>query len=915
MLAGGMLVIRSIKKRFHVALFVVLACGFLANLPLAYAVTSTPFTPSEINVLVVSRTSYSGFGYLVSDLARSGFNVTLANSNAAGTAVDWTTHALTSNINEYDVVILHQTYSTSNTSSPIAAMSEAEVAFFTNTFGGVLLVTGNSMFRNETDNTWYAFDSDPMLNIEARLGVDFTGWVGGSGTIYNGTFHRESTMIPDSPTAIPFYHQTGTSFYKTALSLDGATQVYNFTAAANAIGLTYFENATGSIGIYLNGIWVTNTLPAANILRYWGLYGTATAILTSTEIQARSEFLGRLLAYAVEQDYNTLIKPQPMAIFRSDDFCQGLSGYYGDTNMTVALGYMYSILAGYDVPCSIATVLRESANYPNSISFMLGLIDEGWEFATHYNHSDFRLFPASQIQTLLTEDAARYTTEGFNQFSTGITPAGYYSTDMTLAMKNLGYYLADLTSLATGYTDKSWNLEVNNTVIIKTGYNHAGGSGVYYTVTSQDAIHYNYATGRGNFSLSIFHSAPTFYSHWINFIANEVGTYAVRTAYENITAEIPDIKFVTNQQFAQYFGKKYAVISSPSRTDDVVSFTVNVDAVPSVATIGKGMLWYRIATNTSSTIQSVTIDGEDWYMFDDYTIRIPAANCDVEVTLGTPSTPHITNCDNRVSATTYGSSQLNFTVNALTGTTSKSTAYCGSRPTYILNASHSPTDYDSSALTQTMEVTHAAAANIQVSWESIGYSLAFYSTSGTMLTAPTLTANETALLLEFSLDGDGFTESTIYCGSLEEPLYFSGIKSYSYSSTTNILYLYAEHTSLTDITLSWLAEIPPPPVPPTVPEPWTNPFTPFFQEGDWLGFLQAAYVFSFGSADLFYGFLIMLFMSPIYIKTRSLLLMVVLWILVGGGIVAAIPMLANVGVFLMVIGVAGLLVRTVTWLR
>jgi hypothetical protein len=83
----------------------------------------------------------------------------------------------------------------------------------------------------------------------------------------------------------------------------------------------------------------------------------------------------------------------------------------------------------------------------------------------------------------------------------------------------------------------------------------------------------------------------------------------------------------------------------------------------------------------------------------------------------------------------------------------------------------------------------------------------------------------------------------------------------------------------------------------------------FLVEGDWLGFLQAVYVAAFGSADIFYAVLIMMFMSPLYIRTKSLLLVCILWILIGGGIITVAPLLSNLAMFLMVFGIAGILYR------
>ena len=82
----------------------------------------------------------------------------------------------------------------------------------------------------------------------------------------------------------------------------------------------------------------------------------------------------------------------------------------------------------------------------------------------------------------------------------------------------------------------------------------------------------------------------------------------------------------------------------------------------------------------------------------------------------------------------------------------------------------------------------------------------------------------------------------------------------------------------------------------------------FLAEGDLLGFLQALYVTAFGgSADIFYGLVAMVGLGAIYIRTRSLILISILWLLVGGFFMVALPLVAGLGVLLMIFGVGGLL--------
>jgi len=86
-----------------------------------------------------------------------------------------------------------------------------------------------------------------------------------------------------------------------------------------------------------------------------------------------------------------------------------------------------------------------------------------------------------------------------------------------------------------------------------------------------------------------------------------------------------------------------------------------------------------------------------------------------------------------------------------------------------------------------------------------------------------------------------------------------------------------------------------------------NQLLQFLWEGDILGFLQALYVSSFQSSDLFYGVLAMIFSLALYIRTWSLPLLSILWILVGSILIVAMPIVSGLAVLLMILGFAGAL--------
>lgn len=80
-------------------------------------------------------------------------------------------------------------------------------------------------------------------------------------------------------------------------------------------------------------------------------------------------------------------------------------------------------------------------------------------------------------------------------------------------------------------------------------------------------------------------------------------------------------------------------------------------------------------------------------------------------------------------------------------------------------------------------------------------------------------------------------------------------------------------------------------------------------EGDYLGFIQACYVSAFIDADVFYGVLILIITMPVYIRSKSLLLLCILWILLGGAVVAFVPLVSSMAFLLLSFGIAGVLYK------
>ena len=80
-------------------------------------------------------------------------------------------------------------------------------------------------------------------------------------------------------------------------------------------------------------------------------------------------------------------------------------------------------------------------------------------------------------------------------------------------------------------------------------------------------------------------------------------------------------------------------------------------------------------------------------------------------------------------------------------------------------------------------------------------------------------------------------------------------------------------------------------------------------EGDFLGAFQAIIGGAFSSVSIGIAVLSLLFIVPIYIRTNSLLVVCILWILLGGFIITTIPLASGLALLFFSLGVAGLLWR------
>lgn len=116
-------------------------------------------------------------------------------------------------------------------------------------------------------------------------------------------------------------------------------------------------------------------------------------------------------------------------------------------------------------------------------------------------------------------------------------------------------------------------------------------------------------------------------------------------------------------------------------------------------------------------------------------------------------------------------------------------------------------------------------------------------------------------------------------------------------------------TNAVNIVISWLYDNI---VVPDYPEILNvKPFWMYLMSGNFLGFFGAIFLWSFLLQDILVGALCMLFLVPIYIRTKSLLLLCVLWILIGSSIILIAPGLGALAVIFLILGVAGVFWRLI----
>jgi len=85
----------------------------------------------------------------------------------------------------------------------------------------------------------------------------------------------------------------------------------------------------------------------------------------------------------------------------------------------------------------------------------------------------------------------------------------------------------------------------------------------------------------------------------------------------------------------------------------------------------------------------------------------------------------------------------------------------------------------------------------------------------------------------------------------------------------------------------------------------TDPFIQYLIEGDIIGFIIACYTSPMG--ELFYAFVLVMVFAPLYLRTRSVGLCAILWMLLGATFIVTTAIVSPIAVLLTVFGLAGIL--------
>lgn len=88
-----------------------------------------------------------------------------------------------------------------------------------------------------------------------------------------------------------------------------------------------------------------------------------------------------------------------------------------------------------------------------------------------------------------------------------------------------------------------------------------------------------------------------------------------------------------------------------------------------------------------------------------------------------------------------------------------------------------------------------------------------------------------------------------------------------------------------------------------------RPFWQWLFEGNLLGFFGAIFTWAFVLQDILVGALCALFLVPIYLRTKSLLLLAIIWVMLGGFFITLMPALSGLAIIFLALGIGSILYK------
>lgn len=83
----------------------------------------------------------------------------------------------------------------------------------------------------------------------------------------------------------------------------------------------------------------------------------------------------------------------------------------------------------------------------------------------------------------------------------------------------------------------------------------------------------------------------------------------------------------------------------------------------------------------------------------------------------------------------------------------------------------------------------------------------------------------------------------------------------------------------------------------------------YLYEGDFVGFANALIATTFNSLSIGIALITMIFLVPLYLRTNSLMLLVIVWLLLGGFLIVLFPEVSGLALIFMALGIGGLFFR------